>query len=281
MGIKLSNIIWKTIVYVLLIIGSVAMIFPLIWMVLTALKTNLQIMTVGAPWMPKPVEWTNFVDAFTKLPFGSWTLNTVIVTVLTIIGTVISCTLAAYGFARFKVRENNFLFMLLLATMMLPGAVIMIPQYIIFNQIGWVNTYLPLIVPSFFGNAFFIFLLRQFFATIPIDLEEAARMDGLGPFGILIRIILPLTLPALTTVAIFQFNGAWNDFMTPLIYLNDSSKYTLALGINFFKSGAVGAIPQWNYLMAASTVSLLPSLIIFFIGQKYFIEGISISSGIK
>jgi ABC-type glycerol-3-phosphate transport system permease component len=276
------RIVLHSITYVVLGLGAVAMLFPLVWMVLTSLKTNNEIMAAGSTWWPRSPQWQNYWHAFASLPFGRWTLNTVLITVLTIVGALLSNVLVAYGFARFRVRENNFLFLVLLATMMLPEAVTMIPQFVLFKDIGWVNTYYPLIIPAFFGDAFFIFLLRQFFRTIPKDFEDAARIDGLGPFGILCRIIVPLSLPVLTTVAIFQFNGAWNDFMTPLIYLNDSSTYTLALGINFFKGGAgVTEVPQWNYLMAASTISLLPSLILFFFGQKYFIEGISISSGIK
>ena len=277
-----ANRILHSVTYVILGLGAVAMMFPLVWMVLTSLKTNNEILAAGSAWWPKSPQWQNYWEAFTSLPFGRWTLNTVLITLFTIVGALLSNVVVAYGFARFRVRENNVLFMVLLATMMLPSAVTMIPQFILFKDVGWVNTYYPLIVPAFFGDAFFIFLLRQFFRTIPKDFEDAARLDGLGPVGILWRIIVPLSLPVLTTVAIFQFNGAWNDFMTPLIYLNDSSKYTLALGINFFKGGAgVTEVPQWNYLMAASTISLLPSLILFFFGQKYFIEGISISSGIK
>lgn len=279
---KQANLILHSIIYIVLGSGAVAMLFPLVWMILTSLKTNNEIVAAGASWFPKSPQWGNYWRAFTSLPFGHWTLNTLIITAFTILGALVSNTLVAYGFARFRVRENNILFMVLLATMMLPSAVTMIPQFIIFKDVGWVNTYYPLIIPSFFGSAFFIFLLRQFFKTIPKDLEEAATLDGLGPFGTLLRIVAPLTLPALTTVTIFQFNGAWNEFMMPLIYLNDSSKYTLALGINFFKGGAgLTELPQWNYLMAAATISLLPSLIVFFFGQKYFIEGISISSGIK
>lgn len=272
------DVVWKTIVYILLSLGAVVMIIPLFWMISTSLKSNFEVFQYNLSWWPKHPQWHNYVDAFTSLPFGHWTLNTLLITVTTIIGTLLSCTLVAYGFSRFRARGKNALFMLMLATMMLPGTVTMIPQFIIFRDLGWMNTFYPLIVPSFFGNAFFIFLLRQFFMTLPTDIEEAAKIDGLGTLGILWKIILPLILPALTTVALFQFNGAWNDFMGPLIYLNDPANYTLALGINFFKSQNN---VQWNYLMAASFVSMLPSLIIFFIGQKYFIEGISISSGMK
>ena len=278
MGMKTRNIILKVIVYILLTLGAIIMLVPLFWMVSTSLKTNTEIFQADLVWWPKSFQWKNYIDAFTRLPFGTWTLNTIIITITTIIGSMISCTLVAYGFSRFHVKEKNALFMLLLSTMMLPSTVTMIPLFMIFRELGWINTFLPLIVPSFFGNAFFVFLLRQFFMSLPTELEDAAKIDGLGVFGVLIRIILPLTLPALTTVAIFQFNGAWNDFMGPLIYLNNPESYTLALGINFFKSENN---VQWNYLMAASVVSLLPSLVIFFVGQKYFIEGISISSGMK
>ncbi|WP_429976073.1 carbohydrate ABC transporter permease [Enterococcus sp. DIV0086] len=278
MGVTASNRVWKTIVYILLTAGAIIMIIPLFWMVSTSLKTNAEVFQFDLSWWPKKPQWGNYVEAFTRLPFGQWTTNTIFITALTIIGSLVSCTLIAYGFARFYVKEKRILFMLLLSTMMLPSTVTMIPLFMIFRNLGWINTFLPLIIPSFFGNAFFIFLLRQFFMSLPRELEDAAKIDGLGVFGVLIKVILPLTLPALTTVAIFQFNGAWNDFMGPLIYLNNHDLYTLALGINFFKSENN---VQWNYLMAASVVSLMPSLIIFFFGQKYFIEGISISSGMK
>ncbi|WP_261176982.1 carbohydrate ABC transporter permease [Anaerobacillus sp. CMMVII] len=247
------------------------------WMLSTALKESWQVFEYPVRWIPDPIRWDNFITTFTSLPFGKWALNTAFITLLTIIGTLFSCTIVAYGFARFKARGKDVLFMLMLATMMLPGAVTMIPVFYLFLKLEWVNTYLPLIVPSFFGNAFFIFLLRQFFLTLPIELEEAARIDGLNTIGILYRIILPLTVPALITVAIFQFNGAWNDFMGPLIYLNKPELYTLSLGINFFKNVNE---TQWNFLMAASVVTMLPSLILFFLGQKYFVESITLS-GIK
>ena len=274
---KKSNLIWQIIIYTLLLIGSVIVLFPLAWMISVSLMTNSEVQTAGV-WWPSVPRFDNFVTAFTMLPFGRWTINTVIITVLSIIGVTISSTLVAYGFARFNAKGKNVIFMIVLATMMLPDTVTMIPQFIIFRDLGWVDTFLPLVVPTFFGSAFFIFLLRQFFMGLPLELEDAAKIDGLGTMGILLRILLPLITPALVSVAIFQFNGSWNDFMRPLIYLHNPNSFTLAIGINFFRSEQM---VQWNFLMAASLVTMLPSLIIFFIGQKYFIEGISISSGVK
>jgi len=277
MNMKASKFIVRGTSYLILSVGSITVLFPLFWMLSTALMTNVEVQTHGIWWPARP-NFQNFYDALTILPFGRWTLNTFIITISTIIGTLISSTLVAYGFARFKGPGKNVLFMIMLGTMMLPDAVTMIPLFVIFRNFGWINTFYPLIVPFFFSNAFAVFLLRQFFMTLPVELEEAAKLDGLSTLGILWRIIMPLTKPALTAVAIFRFNDAWNDFMRPLIYLNTQDRFTLALGINFFRG--VNEV-QWNYLMAASLVSMIPSLIIFFIGQKYFIEGISISSGMK
>jgi ABC-type glycerol-3-phosphate transport system permease component len=248
------------------------MLIPFVWMLSTSLKESYQVFAVS--WIPHPIKWSNYVTTFTGLPFGRWLQNTVFITVLNIFGTVISCMVVAYGFARFRAPGRNFLFIIMLSTMMLPGTVTMIPIFYLFKEMGWMNTFLPLIVPAFFGNAFFIFLLRQFFMSIPIDLEEAAKIDGGTTLGILWRIILPLTVPALITVALFQFNGVWNDFMSPLLYLNKPALYTLALGINFFKSQNN---IQWNYLMVASVVTMMPSLIFYFIGQKYFVESITLT----
>lgn len=275
---KMSRMIWLIFVYLLLILGSIIMLIPFFWMLSTSLKASWQIFTWPPQWIPHPIRWSNYITTFTSLPFGKWFINTVIITFSTIVGTLFSCTFVAYGFARFRAPGKHALFVIMLSTMMLPSAVTMIPVFYIFKTLGWVNTFLPLIVPSFFGNAFFIFLLRQFFLTIPRELEEAAKIDGLGPIGILWRVIFPLTMPALTTVAIFQFNGAWNDFMGPLIYLNNPDQYTLALGINFFRAHNN---VQWNYLMGASLVTMLPSLILFFVGQKYFIENITLTGGMK
>lgn len=272
-----GRVVGKSVTYLLLVAGSLVFIFPLIWMLSTALKPNWQVSEWPIQWIPRPFEWSNFVKALTVLPFGGWAINSIIIALSTEVGVLLSCTMVAYGFARFRAPGRNVLFLVLLATMMLPGTVTLIPTFFLFRELGWINTFLPLIVPSFFGNAFFIFLLRQFFMTMPVELEEAARIDGLGTFGILWRIIVPLSLPALATVGVFQFNGAWNDFMGPLIYLNKDNLYTLAIGINYFKSENY---VQWNYLMAASVVFMLPSLLLFFFGQRYYVESITLT-GIK
>lgn len=276
-GRSARRIFSLVIIYALLIIFSIAFIFPFLWMLSTAFKPNWQVSQWPVQWIPHPMLFSNFVHAFTVLPFGRWFVNTCIITGMTIIGTLLSCTVIAYGFARFRAPGRDILFVVLLATMMLPSSVTIIPLFEWFRDLHWINSFKPLIVPQFFGNAFFIFLLRQFFMTIPVELEESAKIDGLGTLGTLIRIILPLTIPALATVAVMQFNGTWNDFFNPLIYLDDPSKYTLAIGLNFFKSEQN---VQWNYLMAASTVIMLPSLILFFFGQRFYVESITLT-GVK
>lgn len=271
------ELIGKIIAYTLLTLGSILIMIPVFWMVSSALKPNSQIFLFPPQWIPNPIQWENFVTAMTSLPFGTYFQNTMIIEVGSIIGTVLSCSVVAYGFARLSAPGRNFWFVVLLSTMMLPGVVTMIPVYLIFRQLGWVNTFLPLIVPNFFGSAFFIFLLRQFFMTIPRDFEEAARIDGANTWQVLTRIMLPLSKPALATVTIFTFMGVWNDFMGPLIYLNKPETYTLALGLNFFKGQYVS---QWNLLMAASLVMMLPLVLLFFVAQKAFIEGITLT-GVK
>ena len=277
-GYKFQPLV-HAITYIILIAGSVAMLFPLFWMLSASLKESWQVFTSPITWFPHPVRWENYSDLFTKLPFSflNWVKNTCIVLAGTIVGTLVSSTLVAYGFAKFRAPGKNVLFIILLSTMMLPGAVTMFPVYKMYSSFGWIDTYAPLIVPAFFGSSFNIFLLRQYFLTIPTELEDAAKIDGMNPFLIMTVIILPLSLPILITVTIMQFNAAWNDFMGPLLYLNKIEKYTLALGLNFFK-GQYNV--QWNYLMAASFISLLPSMLLFFFGQKYFVESITIT-GIK
>lgn len=223
----------------------------------------------------------NYRHALTQpgMPFALFLRNTVLIVVLTVFGATLSAALCAYGFARLRFRGRQPLFILLLATMMIPGQVTMIPVYIFFKELHWINTYLPLIVPAWFGGgAFSIFLLRQFFQSIPFEMEEAARIDGCGPLSTWWRIILPLSIPALATIAIFTFMGSWNDFMGPLIYINDTDKFTLALGLNLFK-GQYGTDTP-HLMMAATLVVLLPILILFFVAQKQFIQGIVVS-GVK
>ena len=252
-------------------------LIPFLWMISSSLKPNYQIFEVPPRWIPNPPQWENYTEALTTLPFGRYMVNTAIITALTIVGHLLSCTLIAYAFARLRAPGRDVLFLVVLATMMLPYPVTMVPLYVLFKQLGWINTFLPLTVPAFFGSAFYIFLLRQFFLTIPPDFEDAAIIDGANTLQILWRVILPLSLPALATVAIFTFQAAWNDFLAPLIYLQKPDLYTVTLGLQFFRSTYT---TNWAYLMAASLVTSLPVIVVFFLAQRYFIEGITLS-GVK
>lgn len=264
------------IVYTLLVILSALFIFPFYWMVSTALKAEYNVFRWPPQWIPDPILWSNFRDALSnpQLPFPRFFGNTMILEVGIITGRLISCTLIAYGFARLEAPGKNALFAVLLATLMLPNAVTQIPRFILFNKIGWVNSFLPLIVPAWFGEAYAIFLMRQFFMTIPRELEEAARMDGASTLRILTSLIVPLSMPVLTVILILSFKDIWNEFFNPLLYLNDLSKYPLAVGLAYF-NGQFRV--QMSLLMAASVVVLLPLVIVFFVAQKAFVEGISLT----
>jgi multiple sugar transport system permease protein len=268
---------WNAVVYAMLIAGSLMFLLPLVFALTSSFKTNGQIMEIPPRWIPDPFHWQNYPEALTYIPFAKYTLNTLIIAVGAITGNLLSCTIIAYGFARLKAPGKNFFFILMLSTMMLVEPVRIIPIYIIFSKLGWVDSFLPMIIPAFFGSPFYIFLLRQFFMGIPRELEDAALIDGANRLQILWRIIIPNAKPALAAVAIFNFQGVWNDFLYPLVFLHNQNNYTIALGLSFFRSTYS---VQWGYLMAASVVALLPMVIIFFLAQKTFIEGISFS-GIK
>ena len=262
---------------IILLAGVVVILIPLLWTICMALKPNGEMYTDN--FFPRQIAWDNFYKAVTSIDFFRYLLNTCKILVPVMIGTVLSSAIVAYGFSRFEFKGKRVWFLILLATMMLPGQVTMIPCYLIFRQLGWVNTVLPLTVPAFFGGgAFNIFLLRQFMSGIPKDFDEAARIDGAGAFKIFTRVMLPMCRPVLTAVGIFTFMGVWNDFNGPLIYLYDQKKYTIALGLAFFKGLYTS---QWNLMMAATVLVMLPVLILFFIAQDYIIDGISISSGTK
>jgi multiple sugar transport system permease protein len=268
---------WNAVVYAMLIAGSLMFLLPLVFALTSSFKTNGQIMEIPPRWIPDPFHWQNYPEALTYIPFAKYTLNTLIIAVGAITGNLLSCTIIAYGFARLRAPGKNFFFILMLSTMMLVEPVRIIPIYIIFSKLGWVDSFLPMIIPAFFGSPFYIFLLRQFFMGIPRELEDAALIDGANRLQILWRIIMPNAKPALAAVAIFNFQGVWNDFLYPLVFLHNQNNYTIALGLSFFRSTYS---VQWGYLMAASVVALLPMVIIFFLAQKTFIEGISFS-GIK
>ncbi len=269
--------IWNVIIYLMLIVGSLMFILPLFWALSSSFKSDYQVMQYPPQWIPSPLRWQNYPEALTYVPFGRFALNTLFIAGFAICGNILSCTIIAYGFARLRAPGKNFFFILMLSTMMLVEPVRIIPLYIEFNKLGWIDSYLPLIVPAFFGSPFYIFLLRQFFMNIPLELEEAALIDGANRLQILWKVVLPLSKPALAAIAIFNFQGVWNDFLYPLVFLHKQTNYTIALGLNFFRSTYT---VHWGYLMAASIVALLPMVVIFFIAQRYFIQGITFT-GIK
>ena len=275
---KRNKLYRKITVYAALALVSLVLILPFLWIISTSLKGDEDIFTTPPQWIPTDIRWENYSDVFDRMPYLIYFRNSVFVTVMTIIGVVISSSLVAYAFACLRWPGRNAMFIFVLATMMLPMQVTMIPMFVLFKEIGWLNTYKPLIVPAFFGGgAFNIFLLRQFFLTIPKELFEAARIDGCSEFRIYWNIVLPLAKPALATVAILTFMFSWNDFLGPLIYLSDQLKGTIALGLALF----VGQHQtEWGMLMAASVLMMIPMVLIFFFFQRYFIKGF-VMSGIK
>ena len=259
----------------LLILFSVALLLPLYWMVATALKTDQELAVFPPTLFPHNPQWGNFWEAVNYIPFFRFLGNTLTVTVLTIVGSVISNPLIAYGFSRIEWPGRDKVFLLAMATVFIPFPVVIIALFDIFARLGWINTFLPLVVPMFFGQAFWIFLMRQFLMQIPMEVSDAARIDGANEFQVFSQIILPLTLPAVGVIGIFAALYAWNDFIGPLIYLQDESKYTLAIGLTFFRSQYD---VQFNLLMAASTLIVLPVVIIFLLFQRAFLEGITLGS---
>ncbi len=277
---KVARSVWirKFVLYGVLVFFAVIFLLPLIWMVGTSVKTNDEAYTWPPIIVPSVWRWLNYTEAwnFQNTQFTQWTINTIFITFWVMVGVLLSSTLVAYGFARIKFPGRNFWFIFTIATIMLPPQVTMIPLYIFFYKIGWLDTFNPLIVPAWFGGgALNIFLLRQFFMSIPTELEDAAYIDGASRFQILWRIFLPLSVPAVLTVAIFTFQGVWNDFYGPLIYLRSSENFTLALGINFFR-GLYGDT-QIQYMMAVAFLMTIPMIIVFFIAQRYFIRGITLT----
>ena len=287
--LRLAGRIGEILKYFLIIALSLSYLLPFYWMVSSSLKDDTQIFVIPPKWVPVPAHPENFWNAWFNHPFyefNAYLFNTVFRYAIPVtIGTVLSSMLCAYGFARLRWPGRDSLFSFLMATMMIPWAVRMVPLFITFSKLRWVNTFLPLVVPAFLGGgAWNIFMLRQFFLTIPEELSDSARIDGCSEFGIMWRIIVPLAKPALAVVALFSFTGAWNDFMGPLIYNNRQENYVIALAIRHLQQSMVhvgtGYTLQYPYLMAVSTVTTLPILILFFMAQRTFIEGISLT-GLK
>ena len=277
LGIRGSAIVWRVVIYVLLAALSVSFVLPFLWMISTSLKQSQDVFSYPPSFLPNSFEWQNYPKGWRVLPFNTFLTNSLIVTFANVIGNLISCSLVAYGFARLKGRGRDFLFLMLLATLMIPREVTIIPRFLMFSAAGLTNTLWPLILPAWFGYAFFIFLLRQFFMPIPIELEEAAILDGANRFRIWWQIMMPLCKPALATVAVFTFQGVWNDFYGPLIFLTNPEKYTVALGISFFRELYNTQIPL---MMAMSFLMVIPTLLAFFLAQRLMIRGV-VMTGLK
>ena len=265
------------IVHVLLWLGVMLMFIPLAWTLSTSLKPVSDIYIFPPKWIPNPIRWENYREAVTAIPFLTYLKNTVIITGLSIVGKVASVTLVGFAFARLQWWGREVFFVIMLATMMLPPHVTLIPQFVLFKQLGWIDTFYPLIVPQFFGGPYLTFLARQFFMTLPRDLDDAARIDGCSSWGVFSRVIMPLSKPVVIMIVILVFNGTWNEFLMPLIYLQNQNNFTLALGLRMFQGEAA---TSWHLLMAASLLTMLPVLVLFFTAQRYFMQGI-VFTGVK
>ncbi|GIP01124.1 carbohydrate ABC transporter permease [Paenibacillus sp. FSL W8-0187] len=272
-GLRMSTVV----LHIVLIIGACMMALPFVWMVLSSLKDLSQVFVVPPKWIPDPFIWSNYKDSLTALPFGRAYFNSFYINMIVVVSQLITCSMAAYAFAKITFPFREPLFILFLATMMVPGQVTIIPLYLIMKNIGWLDTHLAIIVPSALLNAFGVFLLRQFFRGIPKEMEEAAIVDGANRWTIYTRIMLPLIKPALSALGIFTFLGMWNNFFNPLIFLSSTDKFTVPMMLNLYR-GMYST--DWTLMMAGASIALIPVLIVYIIGQKYIIEGVTLS-GIK
>ena len=280
-GSSRKNALGRFGILIILIVGAIFMFAPFAFLISSSLKEELQVFQFPIQWIPNPVRWMNYVDALTQKPFLLYFSNTMIMVIFNQIAILGTASLCGYALARIDFPGRGFWFGVALATMMLPYYVTMVPQFILFSRLGWMDTYKPLIIPYFFGGgAFNIFLFRQFFRTIPEDFSDAARIDGCSEFGIFWRIFIPLSTPVLITVSIFTFMASWNDFIGPLLYINSPEKFTVALGLATYRSMMGVGRTRWDLLMAASVAMTLPIVLVFFILQRYFIKGV-VMSGIK
>ena len=269
---KVQSLLQKMVVYLLVIVGAVFLSVPLAWLLSTSLKESGLIFLFPPQWIPKPIAWWNYVEIWQILPFGTFLKNTLIITGFSMLGGVLSASCVAFGFARLRFPGRDVLFMILLSMIMIPFQVTLIPQFVLFKELGWLDSFLPLIVPPFFGGSpYFVFLLRQFYMRLLLDLDDAARIDGCSSFGIYWRVVLPQSKPALGVIAIFSFMGNWNGFFLPLIYLNSMEKYPLALGLMLLRGWWT---TRWHLLMAGSVLMSIPCILVYFIAQRYFIQGI-------
>jgi len=262
----------KIAIHAVLLLGAATMILPFLWMISTSLKGNAAILTLPPDIIPHPAVWQNFVDIFKVEPFALYLSNSLRYAVLATLGQLLTCSMAAYAFARLRFPGRDAIFILLVASLMIPYQVTMIPVFILVKYLGWIDSFKPLIVPNWLGGAFGTFMLRQYFLTIPRELMDAAKIDGSNYYGIYFRIFLPLAGPALATLGVFTFMWSWNDLLGPLIYLNTSTNYTVSIGLALFQSKF---LIIWGQMMAAALVSLVPIIVVFVLAQKYFVQGIA------
>jgi ABC-type glycerol-3-phosphate transport system permease component len=272
-GVKWGHRLTVLLTYLLLILGGIILMIPFFYMLTTSLKTIDEVMKWPIQWIPSRFMWSNYPEVFQKIPFARFLSNSIVISLGGIIGSVVSCSLAGFGFARLKFPGRNVLFFIMLTTLMLPTWVVIVPHFMIFNWVGWLDTYLPIIVPAFFGNAFYIFLFRQFFLGIPKELEDAARIDGCSTFRMFLQIFMPMSKPTIATVSIFAFFYYWNDLVYPLVYLRSQLNFPVSLGMRMFQTQNPGVV-DYPRLMACAVMTLLPCVVLFFSFQSLYIQGV-------
>lgn len=276
LGMRRRRLISAIAIYAVLLAGATLLMVPFFWMLSTSFKTLDEVNTWPIKWIPGQLLWQNYVDVFERTPFARFLLNSVILSTGGIVGSVLSCSIAGYGFARLRFPGRSFLFFVMLTTLMLPAWVMIVPHFMMFNAIGWLDTFLPIIVPSFFGNPFYIFLFRQYFMGIPKELEDAARVDGCSTFRIFWQIFLPMSAPVVATIAIFAFFYYWNDLLYPLVYFRSQQNFPVSLGMRMFQTAEFNII-HYPRMMAAALMSLLPCVLLFSMAQRLFIQGVVIT----
>ncbi|HXF62236.1 MAG TPA: carbohydrate ABC transporter permease [Caldilineaceae bacterium] len=275
LGMARTQTLFKALTYVLLWGGALVLMVPFFWMLSTSLKTLDEVQTWPIVWIPRNFLWENYPEVFERTPFARYLLNSLIISVGGIIGTIVGSSLAGYGFARMRFPGRDLLFFINLTTLMLPAWVVIVPHFMMFSAVGWLDTYLPIIVPAFFGNPFHIFLYRQTFLGIPRELEDAAQIDGCSRLRIFLQIFMPMSKPATATVAIFAFYYYWNDLIYPLVYLQSQMKFPVSLGLRMFQTS--NAVVNMPLMMAASVMALLPCVVLFLLAQRLFIQGVVIT----
>ena len=280
-GLNRPKLVQQFVMYVICIALSILFVLPLVWTVFSSLKSPFELFIFPPKFFPKSLQWKNYVTVFRDFPFPRWYWNSCLVAVLNTAGVLATSSLVAYGFARFEFRFRGALFTLVIATMMLPSQITLIPRFILFDKLHWLNTLLPLWVPAWFGGTpFAIFLMRQFLKTVPRDLDEAAVLDGASYFRVFWQILLPLCKPVLATMAIINFIAVWNDFLDPVVFLNSTKKFTIAVGLWYFKAQPMSSMPTAHLLLAAAVTSIIPPMVLFFAFQRFFVRGIALT-GLK